>query len=81
MAVDWMRDFIQQAPSLAEQLRLDRIVDFWDKDGIDYLCRSAPHIIVAHAHRDDVTAQTACVIGWEHVGSDFLPVPLSHGPP
>jgi nitroreductase/NAD-dependent dihydropyrimidine dehydrogenase PreA subunit len=63
MAVDWMRDFIQQAPSLAEQLRLDRIVDFWDGDGIDYLCRSAPHIIVAHAHKDDVTGQTACVIG------------------
>jgi nitroreductase len=62
MAVDWMRDFIQQAPSLAEQLRLDRIVDFWDGDGIDYLCRSAPHIIITHAHKDDVTGQTACII-------------------
>lgn len=62
MAVDWMREFIQQAPALADQMDLDRIVDFWDKDGIDYICRSAPHIIIAHAHKEDVTGQTACII-------------------
>jgi len=62
LAVDWMRDFIKQVPSIAESMRMDRIVDFWDRDGIDYICRSAPHIIVAHTHKDDFTGQTSSII-------------------
>jgi nitroreductase/NAD-dependent dihydropyrimidine dehydrogenase PreA subunit len=62
MAVDWMREFIQQAPALAEQMHMDRIVDFWDKDGMDYICRGAPHIIIAHSHKEDVRGQTASII-------------------
>ncbi len=67
LATDWMRDYIQKEPQVAEQLSLDRIVNFWDRDGIDYICRDAPHVIVTHAHRDDFTAPKSCIIALSYL--------------
>ena len=40
---------------------LDRLVAAWDA-GRDLICRDAPHLIVTHAPKDDVTAPSACTL-------------------
>ncbi len=52
MVVDWMRHFLQKSPAQGKAMHLDRVVTSWDK-GTDRVCRSAPHLILAHAHRED----------------------------
>jgi nitroreductase len=42
-------------------LRFGRIVKSWDA-GIDRICRNAPHVIVAHAPKDQTAAPSSCTI-------------------
>lgn len=59
--VDWMRSICAAEPETGRQLRLDRLVAAWDA-GRDRICRDAPHLIVTHARKDDVTAGGACLL-------------------
>ncbi len=61
LVADWMRYAINEQPDLAASMRLDRVVAAWEA-GKDRICRSAPHIIVAHAPKDLRPAQAACTI-------------------
>lgn len=61
LVVDWMRSLLEEESPLATQLHMDRVVASWEA-GIDRVCRSAPHLIVAHAPKDERTAQAACTI-------------------
>ena len=51
LVADWLRLTITEAPWLAGILRSDLLVEKWDS-GTDVIMRDAPHIIVAHAHKD-----------------------------
>jgi nitroreductase/ferredoxin len=57
----WMRHLIEEDSPLVAAMHLDRVVSFWE-EGHDPICRNAPHIIVAHAHKEDRTAPVACTI-------------------
>ncbi len=59
--IDWMRSICAARPEVGRALALDRLVDAWDAGG-DMICRAAPHLIVAHAPKDDVTAPSACTL-------------------
>ena len=59
--VDWMRHLIKEDSPLAAAMHLDRVVSFWEK-GNDTIARNAPHVIVAHARKDDRSAPAACTI-------------------
>jgi len=59
--IDWMKSLIADNSPLAAMLHMDRVVDAWGQ-GIDRICRAAPHVILAHAHKDDRTAPAACTI-------------------
>ncbi len=61
LVADWMRFAIKKMPALAEELKLARVVASWDA-GKDRICRKAPHVIVAHALKDDRTAPPACTV-------------------
>ncbi len=61
LVVDWMRHLIKENSPLVAALHLNRVVSFWEK-GNDPICRNAPHVIVAHARKDDRTAPAACTI-------------------
>ncbi len=61
LVVDWMRCMMKQEPEIARTLHMDLIVGYWDA-GIDAVCRSAPHLIIAHAPEDERTAPMACAI-------------------
>jgi nitroreductase len=43
--IDWMRHKADEDPSATSQRR---ILAAWDS-GVEYICRSAPHLIIAHA--------------------------------
>ena len=59
--IGWMRSMCDAEPELGRRLTLDRLVADWD-DGRDLICRDAPHLIVAHAPKDDLTAPSACTL-------------------
>jgi len=59
--IDWMRHLIKEDSPLVAAMHLDRVVSFWE-EGNDPICRNAPHVIVAHAHKEDRTAPAACTI-------------------
>ncbi|HEY5997956.1 MAG TPA: nitroreductase family protein [bacterium] len=59
--VDWMRAIVEREPEMARGMGLDRVVSAWDA-GTDLVCRSAPHLVVAHAPAADVTAPSACTL-------------------
>ena len=42
-------------------MMLDRVVAAWDA-GRDLICRDAPHLVVTHAPKDDLTAPCACLL-------------------
>ncbi|MDD4170449.1 MAG: nitroreductase family protein [Desulfotomaculaceae bacterium] len=48
LIVDWMRNVIAEEPKKARIYDMKRLVAGWD-NGLDLICRGAPHVIVAHA--------------------------------
>ncbi len=59
--IEWMRHLIKEESPLAATLHMDRVVAAWE-DGIDRICRDAPHVIVAYAPEDNRAAPQACTI-------------------
>jgi nitroreductase/NAD-dependent dihydropyrimidine dehydrogenase PreA subunit len=61
IVIDWTRFIIKEQPNVANLLQLDRVVDGWAK-GNDTVCRKAPHLIIAHASKENRLAQIASTI-------------------
>lgn len=59
--IDWMRYMLKHQPDVANFLHMDRVVDRWEK-GKDAVCRKAPHVIVAHASKENRMAPVAATI-------------------
>lgn len=66
LVVDWMKHLCEEQREFALSLHMDRIIEAWDK-GVDSVCRAAPHLIVAHAPKDDRTAPAACTIALSYL--------------
>jgi nitroreductase/NAD-dependent dihydropyrimidine dehydrogenase PreA subunit len=50
MVVEWMRAVMQSQPEFAAAVSFPRVVAAWDQ-GLERVCRGAPHVIVAHADK------------------------------
>jgi nitroreductase/NAD-dependent dihydropyrimidine dehydrogenase PreA subunit len=61
IVAEWMGSLIQEGSPLAATLHMDRVVAAWES-GTDRICRGAPHVLVAHAPKDERTAPAACTI-------------------
>lgn len=61
LVVDWMQSLIDEGSPMVEAMHLDRVVAAWHQ-GRDVVCRGAPQVIVAHAPKQEPTAQSACTI-------------------
>lgn len=59
--IEWMRMMLKDNPQLAISFNMDHVVKRWDA-GIDSICRGAPHVLVAHALKDNPFAQSASTI-------------------
>ena len=61
LVIDWMRFMLEEQSSFAKALHMDHVVASWEA-GMDRVCRGAPHVIMAHAPKDERTAPAACTI-------------------
>ena len=61
LIADWMRAMIKQQPDFANAMHLSRVIEKWE-NGQDPICRQAPHIIVAHAPKDNPFAPAASTL-------------------
>jgi nitroreductase/NAD-dependent dihydropyrimidine dehydrogenase PreA subunit len=61
LVIDWLRSLLKENTDYALSLRMDRIVKTWD-EGIDRICRNAPHLIVAHGLSALPSSQSSCTI-------------------
>ncbi len=59
--IDWMRVMIKEKPDFAKAILLEHVVAKWEQ-GIDAVCRSAPHLVITHAHKDNMMAPSASTI-------------------
>lgn len=59
--IDWMRQLIDEKSPFAEAMQMGRIVQGWEY-GMDPVTRDAPHLVIAHGHKGDPTAQAAATI-------------------
>ena len=61
LVADWQRTLLQEGTDYLLRIRMERLVKAWDQ-GIDRICRSAPHLIVAHGLADLPATQSSCTI-------------------
>lgn len=61
LVVNWMRQLVQEKQAFALSMHMDSIVAAWDQ-GIDRICRGAPHVIAAHAPENLITSGQSCTI-------------------
>jgi nitroreductase/NAD-dependent dihydropyrimidine dehydrogenase PreA subunit len=59
MVADWMRYMIKEQPAMAKAFHLEETVAGFDL-GLDVICRDAPHIVVACAHKAAPTGAIDC---------------------
>ncbi|MFA5361642.1 MAG: nitroreductase family protein [Candidatus Omnitrophota bacterium] len=64
--INWMKNLIGSDSPLAESLHMRSHISAWEK-GKDYICRGAPHLIIACALKEDMIASTACTIALTYV--------------
>jgi ferredoxin len=65
MVIDWMRMVMQMSPEMGKSMEADILINQWD-NGKDYIFRSAPALIIAHApqdHKDIYPARSNFAIG------------------
>lgn len=61
IVAEWMASLIKEGSPLAAALHMDHVVAAWEA-GKDRICRGAPHVLIAHAPKDERTAPAACTI-------------------
>lgn len=64
--VDWMCFVIDKHPEIAASLNMPAIVQEWE-NGKDLICRTAPHIIFAHADAQLSTSRDSCIIALSYL--------------
>jgi nitroreductase/NAD-dependent dihydropyrimidine dehydrogenase PreA subunit len=66
ITIDWMRWMLENMSEFALSLHMDRTVGRWE-DGKDVILRDAPSVIVAHASKEDLMAQTSSTIALSYL--------------
>jgi len=60
ITADWMRGVINDMPELAKSMQLERVVAAWEKNK-DMILRSAPHLLIGYAPKNERRAPAAIV--------------------
>lgn len=66
LVVDWMRAMAECDTPLHSYFNFAAMVKAWEK-GHDPICRSAPHLLIAHARENAPTARVDAVIALSHL--------------
>jgi nitroreductase/NAD-dependent dihydropyrimidine dehydrogenase PreA subunit len=75
LTIDWMRALVKDNSPLAQSLRLEYLVQVWDK-GQDLILRQAPHLVVAYGLKEDFVAANAATIALTYLELAALPFKL-----
>lgn len=70
--IDWMRALVKMGSPMAGAYNAASIVEAHDA-GVDIVGRGAPHIIIAHAHKDNMLAQIDCSIALTYLMLASMP--------
>ncbi|WP_163339756.1 nitroreductase family protein [Desulfopila sp. IMCC35008] len=57
--IDWMRFVINEHPDIASNFNMPKLVGAWE-EGIDRICRDAPHLIFAYALKENTSGKADC---------------------
>jgi nitroreductase/NAD-dependent dihydropyrimidine dehydrogenase PreA subunit len=66
LAVDWMRTVMVSDAPINAYFNFEWVIRAWDR-GEDPICRKAPHLVVAYAHKDSLAAPTDAIIALSHL--------------
>jgi len=61
LTMEWIHHMLKEKAEVAKKLHMDRVLADWEA-GIDRICRGGPHVIIAHAPKEEQTAPAACTI-------------------
>ena len=75
VVIDWMRKMIEDKSPLANAFGMGGLVRMREL-GADPICRNAPHLIIAHAPKDDRIAGSSATIGLSYLELAALPLGL-----
>lgn len=57
--IDWMQFVITKHPDIAANFNMPRLVSAW-REGIDRICRDAPHLIFTYASKENTSGKADC---------------------
>ena len=66
LVVDWMRSVVAVGSTITSYFNFEEIIRDWE-NGKDTICRGAPHLVVAHAHKDAPMARIDGIIALSHL--------------
>ena len=64
--MEWIQSAVEQKLPIAMQLNFSGLLRSW-KNGEDPICRSAPHLVIAYAHKNDRMAAGDATIALTHL--------------
>ena len=72
VVIDWMRSHIEAKSPFARAFGMKDLVAVWEA-GDDPICRSAPHLIITHAPKNNKIASLSCSIALTYLELAALP--------
>jgi len=66
MVIDWMRSVTKDTPRIAKSRGFPRVISAWD-EGVERICRGAPHVIVAHGDKKYGFGAEDCALALSYV--------------
>lgn len=66
LVMEWIRMVINQAPEIAAERGLPRVVEQWDR-GEERICRGAPHVILVHGDKEWPFGTQDCTLALSHL--------------
>jgi nitroreductase/NAD-dependent dihydropyrimidine dehydrogenase PreA subunit len=72
--IEYMKTMIKNNSPMAVSLKFENLVAGWE-NGRDFICRRAPHLVLAYGLKDDMIASGSCMIA----GAYFELAALPHG--
>ena len=70
--IEWMKLTREQNPKIAKLFQFDMLINSWEKDKKDLICRNAPHLIICHS---DEKIETAPIAGYTAIAYLELAAP------
>jgi len=75
VVIDWMRSQVEAKTPFARAFSMKGLVAAWET-GYDPICRSAPHLIITHAPKNNKIASLSCSIALTYLELAALPFGL-----